>query len=257
VIYTRNDYGCGLEIRPDTTPLKVSLSGLSLAEMQESSFLMATNIIVYILSGGRGRDVALVRRAAESLRHHYEAEKARPDPYANAPATLFDDFSEENWLVEDSWDGAGPARLRYLRKPNALGGERRLAVSLDLDQGDVKTVVIREIPEELDLTGQDRCYVEVESKLDTGARLALALVTLPGWKYFESRPAFIKPGKQTVWFDLRGPTWKTGEPVPEGQNEYCRRPENLDAVRRFVVLIYPLERRGTMVFDKIEFRAKR
>ena len=256
VIYTRNDYGCGLEIRPDTTPLKVSLSGLSLAEMQESSFLMATNIIVYILGGGRGRDVALIRRAAESLRHHYEAEKARPDPYANAPATLFDDFSEENWLVEDTWDGAGPARLRYLRKPNARGRERRLAVSLDLDRGDVKTVLIREIPEELDLTGQDRCYVEVESKLDTGARLALAVVTLPDWKYFESRPAFIKPGKQAVWFDLRGSTWKTGEPVPEGQNEYCRRPENLDAVRRFVLLIYPLERRGTMIFDKIEFRAK-
>ena len=254
VIYTRNDYGCGLEIQPDTTPLRVSLSGLSLAEMQESSFLMASNIIVYILSGGRGRDAALVRRAAESLRHHYEAEKARPDPYANAPATLFDDFSEDNWLADDTWDAAGPARIRYLRK--AGGRERRLAASLALAKGDIKAVLIRETPEELDLTGQDRCYVELESKLDTGARLALALITLPGWKYFESRPAFIKPGKQTVYFDLKAPTWKTGEPVPEGQNEYCRRPENLDAVRRVVLLIYPLKRRGTVVFDKIEFRAK-
>jgi len=257
VIYTRNDYGDGLEIKPDTFPLKASLSGLSPAEMQDASFLMASNIVVYILTRGRGAgDQGLLARAADSLRHHHEARRTRRDPYDEAPATLFDDFRQPNWEVADDWDQAGSARLTYGRSENADEPGRRLEVRYALDGDDAKVVLLRDLPEELDVSGQDRCYVDIESQLDGGARLSLALITLPGWNYFESRPAFLKPGRNRVHFDLKGATWKTGEAVPEGKSEYCRRIGNPEAVRRFVLLLYPVGRRGTVVVDRIEFRAR-
>jgi len=266
VIYTRNDYGCGLEIKPDTHPGKVSLSSLAPAEMQEASFLMATNIILYALTGGRGAaDRGLAGRAAGSLRRHHEAALAQRDPYEKAKATVFDDFSDDSWQVEEAWDGAGPASLRYLRHANPDAAGRRLAVSARLRPKDTKVVLIRDLPGEVDISDQERCYVDVESRLEGGARLAIALITMPEWKYFESRPAFIKPGRQRVFFDLRAPSWKTGQPVAEGESEFSRRPTNLDAVRRFVVLLYPVQEAArpsptgspaTVIVDRIEFRAK-
>jgi uncharacterized protein YegL len=257
VIYTRNDYGCGLEIKPDTYPIKASLTGLSPAEMQESSFLMATNILLYALTGGRGQaDRGLVADAAASLRKHQEATTTGRDPYDKAPATLFDDFSEENWQVEQTWDRAGSATLRYVRRADPGAKGRRLAAQFRLGRDQAKAVLLREVAQETDLSGQDRCYVEVESRLEGGARLALALITMPDWKYLESRPAFIKPGRNQVHFDLRAATWKTGEPVPEGQSEFSQRPANLQAARRVVLILYPIDSEGTVVFDRIEFRSK-
>jgi len=257
VIYTRNDYGCGLEIKPDTHPGKVSLSSLSPAEMQESSFLMASNIVIYALTGGRGvADRGLAGKAAASLRRQREAAQAQRDPYEQAPATVFDNFAEERWLVETEWQGAAPANLRHMRRADPKAEGKRLAVSFQLRKGDAKTVLVRDLPQESDLSGQERCYIDVESRLEGGARIAIALITVPDWRYFESRPAFVKPGRQRIYFDLRAPTWKTGEPVAEGESEYCRRPAGLQAVRRFVVLLYPVQPTGTIVLDQIEFRSK-
>ena len=257
VVYTRNDYGDGLEIQPDTFPIKASLSGLSPAEMQESSFMMATNVILYILTAGKGMtDRGLVARAAHSLRRHHEARRDRPDPYERAPASVFDDFSEELWGVQDDWDGAGKATLRFARHADPATPGRRMAVAFRVGPDDLKIALLREVPDEADLTGQGRCYIDLESRLDGGARLSIALTTMPDWKYYESRPAFLKPGRNRVHFDLQQATWKTGDPVPDGQSEYCRRPENLDAVRRVVLLLYPIQSQGTIVLDRIEWRAK-
>ncbi len=158
--------------------------------------------------------------------------------------------------METTWDKAGPANLRPVRRADPKAEGRRLAVTFQLRKEDAKTVLIRDLPQEGDLSGQDRCYVDVESRLEGGARLAIALITMPEWKYFESRPAFIKPGRQRVWFDLKAAAWKTGEPVAEGKSEYSRRPANLGSVRRFVVLLYPVQPTGTIVLDQIEFRSK-
>jgi len=257
VIYTRNDYGDGLEIKPDTFPLKASLSGLSPAQMQQASFLMASNIIVYVLTGGRGlRKPGLVARAAESLRRRHEARHAGRDPYADAPATLFDDFGDAHWDIEDEWEGAGPAGLVYGRRGDPEATGRRLAVSYRLGRDDAKVVLLRDLPEELDLSAQDRIYIDIESRLAGGARLTVALITMPDWKYFESRPAFLKPGANRVHVDLRAATWKTGERVDERQSEFSRRIANPQAVRRLAILLYPVGRRGTVVLDRIEFRAK-
>ena len=258
VIYTRNDYGDGLEIQPDTFPLKASLSGLSPAEMQESSFLMATNVIVYILTRGRGvGGQGILARAAASLRQRHAERRTRRDPYADAPATLFDDFAQDTWLADGEWDQAGSATVAYLRHEKADATGRRLAATYRLKGGEAKIVLTHDLPAELDLTGQDRCYVDVESRIKGGARLSLALVTLPGWKYFESRPAFLKPGRNRVHFDLKAATWKTGDPVPEGKTEFCRRVGGADAVRRVVLLLYPVGRQGTVVLDRVEFRTRR
>jgi hypothetical protein len=257
VIYTRNDYNCGLEIKPDTHPGKVSLSSLSPSQMQEASFLMASNIVIYALTGGRGvSDRGMAGRAAASLRKQREAAQAQGDPYDKAVATLFDSFAEDLWVVETDWTQAAPANLRYMRRADPKAAGKRLAVSYQLRKGDAKAVLIRDLPQEADLGGHERCYIDIESRLEGGARLALALITMPDWKYFESRPAFIKPGRQRVYFDLRADAWKTGEPVPEGQSEYSRRPANLGAVRRFVVLLYPVQQAGTVILDQIEFRTK-
>ena len=97
---------------------------------------------------------------------------------------------------------------------------------------------------------------EIESRLEGGARVSLALSTMPDWKYFESRPAFLKPGRNRIYFDLHTPTWKTGDPVPEGQSEHIRKVANPHAVRRVVLLLYPIQPEGTVVLDRIEFRAK-
>jgi hypothetical protein len=257
VIYTRNDYGCGLEIQPDTFPLKVSLSGLGAAEMQEASFQMTCNIIVYTLTRGQGvAEHGTVTRAADSLRRHQEARIAQDNEYDRAPATLFEDFAKDDWEARDDWEGAAKARLDYTRRADPAAEGRRLAVRFRLDRANAKVVLCRELPEELDLGRQDRCYVEIESRLEGGARLSLALSTMPDWKYFESRPVFIKPGRNRVYFDLRAAAWKTGEPVPEGQSEHTRKVANPNAVRRVVLLLYPIQSEGTVVLDRIEFRAK-
>ncbi|MFP4055564.1 MAG: DUF4159 domain-containing protein [Candidatus Brocadiia bacterium] len=255
VIYTRNDYGDGLEIKPDTFPLKASLSGLSPAEMQESSFLMAANIIVYVLTRGQAEQAAIAR-AAESLRRHRQAAAARRDPFADAPATLFDDFSRPEWLSAEDWEGTGQCRLNYVRPADPEAPGRRLVTRFRLQGDEEKAVLLRELPEERDLSTQDRCTIDLESRLDGGARLSIALITMPDWKYYESRPVFIRPGHNRAAFDLRTATWKTGEPVPEGQSEYCRPVEDLDAVRRFVILLYPIQREGTVVLDRIRFLRK-
>jgi hypothetical protein len=257
VIYTRNDYGDGLEIRPDTFPLKASLSGLSPAEMQESSFLMACNIVLYAITGGEaGRD-RFASDATRSLRRHRAAQQEQADPYADAPVVVFEDFTEPQWQdASDEWAGAGPAALDYLRPEEPAAESQRLAVRFRLRDDQAKVVLIREVPEEADFRDQDRLYVDLESRLNAGARLSVALITLPGWKYYESVPAFIKPGKNRVHFELQKDVWKTGEPVPEGQSEYSRRPANLHAVRRVALLLYPMERSGTVVVDRLELRAR-
>ncbi|NQT52200.1 DUF4159 domain-containing protein, partial [bacterium] len=256
VIYTRNDYGDGLEIAPDTFPLKASLSGLSPAEMQDASFMMACNVILHILTGGQGAGGAVTGRAAESLRRHRAAQRAKPDPYAEAPAVALDDFAQERWAPADDWDGAGWAVVGYALPDADDARGRRLVTRFRLREGQNKVVLVRDAPEEIDLSGQDRLYVDVTSQLTAGARLSVALVTLPGWKYFESVPAFIKPGRNRVHFDLRAATWKTGDPVPEGQSEHCRQPQNISGVRRLVLLLYPIERSGTVIVDRLELRAR-
>ncbi|NQT85771.1 DUF4159 domain-containing protein [bacterium] len=255
VIYTRNDYGDGLEIQPDTHPLKASLSGLSPAEMQESSFLMATNIIVYALTGGEA-DRGILARAAASLKNNREAMRDREDSFADLPATPFENFEGENWMTEEGWDLAGPAKLGYALRPRGEEG-RRLAVKYRLGDDEKKVVLIRELPDERDLSGQERCYIDVDSKLSGIARMSVAIITMPDWKYFESRPAHIKPGSNRVFFELQKPTWKTGERVPDGQSEYRSPITNLDATRRFVIVLYPLQRGGTVLIDNIEFKTQR
>jgi hypothetical protein len=44
--------------------------------------------------------------------------------------------------------------------------------------------------------------------------------------------------------------------VPEGQSEFCRRVANPGAVRRFTLLLYPLENEGTVILDRIDFRRR-
>ena len=133
---------------------------------------------------------------------------------------------------------------------------RRLTAAYQLLPRKIKIVLSRDLPEELDLSAQDRVYADLECRFEGGARLSVAVSTMPDWKYFESRPVFLKPGRNRVFFDLRAPTWKTGEQVPEGQTEFCRRIANPDAVRRMTLLLYPIQPEGAVSLDRIEFRAK-
>jgi hypothetical protein len=133
---------------------------------------------------------------------------------------------------------------------------QRLTIRYRLRDDQEKAVLLRELPEERDFSRHERCYIAAESRLSGIARMSVALITMPGWKYYESRPAHLKPGRNRVFFELQKATWKTGEPVPEGQSEFCRAIEDLSAVRRFVILIYPLQSDGTVILDEIEFKRK-
>jgi hypothetical protein len=256
VIYTRNDYGCGLEIDTKTfASTRKSLTDLTAAEMQNGSVMMSLNLIFYFLGehGGQGISTRVTEaaRRESSRRAEYEAQYHRlfvlgavQPPLEDFESDTADEWQAigEDQITETAWTDVDVAKARI------TGGEnRKFELSYPLQKG--KTAFERSFDEPLDVSGYHGLLVDVENRSSALVRVAVAFVTMPDWQYFESQPAFIKPGlNKNVLFYLFLKEFKN-----EGTKwEYSSEIKNPDSVRKIVFLTYAIKP-GTLAFDNVRF----
>ncbi len=217
VVYTRNDYGDGLNIDAHTHPLQVSLTDLSPAEMQEGAVRMGVNLTLYFLTHGRG-DVAFLDDISKLLRQQAEAAAPGAPPGVARPLPGFEPGSA--W-TSDTWSdpSAVAAAPEWLTWDFTVAEQGKSAISLPLAAPLAWTV-------------RDVVVIEVQSGLRSGARLALGATI--GGRYFESRPAYLKPGANVALFPCGERTFKSAE----GGWEYRDGLPLPGAVERLTLLVY-------------------
>ena len=230
VIYTRNDYGDGLEIDPRTHPLMSSLSGLSPQEMAEGSVRMGINIVSYFVNEG-GLPNAKTR---DSVAREQEAEGNKLAEYLALPsAPLPVPEPEQEWVYPEGWGDTIPVEVE-----NRIIGTQT-AVRMDFAKpggGAVTRVEKVVLQSTLPLTlGRDKVLLmDMMSHLKGGARVALAFAN--GEDYFETAPVFIKPGLNPhVVFDFEDIRCKSA-------NSDWAYTENFPATietERWFILLYP------------------
>jgi hypothetical protein len=193
VVYTRNDYGDGLNIDARTHPLKISLTDLGPAEMQEGAVRMGINMALHFLTAGPRAEAGFVSQTRSTLR-------AAPDPSvvrvpAGAARTWPGFEPSDGWSHED-WSDGGAAEIR--------GG--RLTVRFDHGAAGKAAFTFQPDPA-MELVPRDVLVVCVESDLRCAAQLAVGLTV--GGRYLESSPGFVKPGGNTLVFPADSPSFKS------------------------------------------------
>lgn len=236
VIYTRNDYGDGLEIDPHTHPLMDSLTDLSPREMQEGSIRMGMNVAFYFLRSRRGdseeAQLALRGLSEKAAASVPEAERRRRGQLADRRAIRLPDLVEavEEWRVmEKGWKQDETTVLT----PQSDGDA---GVTVKLSKGTQgKNVIGRFMAG--DLSDHRWVILSVESEMSAGARVALGISTGEKWNYYESAPRYIRPGENPlVTFDLQEETFKTA-----GTDwEYTTLPKELERTQALYLLFYPI-----------------
>ena len=199
VVYTRNDYGDGLNIDPNTHPLMPSLTDLSPADMQEGSVRMGINIVMYFLSAGSKEAGEFIDNTSAALRESQDTGKG-PD-ISKMPADIIDRFADaETWEVEE-WSDAGTL------------GDIKDGMSVDFSVADEKKFAITKNFDEtelgLELELEDTLVLDVDNRLSCGARIALAVFCGDDYTYYESKPFFVKPGKNSAVFSLSDKYFKS------------------------------------------------
>ena len=243
VVYTRNDYGDGLEINPNTAPLMPSLTDLSPHDMQEGSVRMGINIALHFLRGRRGGEAvdAIARAVRDNTARE---ERDRRTAVAEARMSVLDNFDTEfSWVLEKDWgDDAQVAPVA-----RTVSGRKDVRLGIRFALGAQKKVAAgRDLLEEKDLSKHDALVIDFNSKLTAGCRVAVGLVTMPDWKYVESSPVYLRPGDNpNVVFRLDQPTFKSAD---SGWKFNQR--AKLSALRKIVLLIYPL-RAGVVEVDNV------
>ncbi|MFO7871163.1 MAG: DUF4159 domain-containing protein [Kiritimatiellia bacterium] len=226
VVYTRNDYGDGLNIDPDTHPLKPSLTDLSPAEMQEGAVRMGVNLALYFLSSAQDTKAEFMRAAGDTLRQGAKS----PDETPRGKTNIIDSLEGPGrWAFEDWGDGG-----EFTAGKDELGIRFRLG-----EHG--KTAFSTGLDKPVEIISGDSLALDARNHLPCGMRLALAFDV--GGTYYESRPFYLKPGANTAFFDMSEKTFKTEEsgwkyevPIPSGAT-----------IKRLTVLIYsPKPGRVTM-----------
>jgi hypothetical protein len=185
VVYTRNDYGDGLNIDPHTQPLKDSLTSLSPAEMQEGATRMGINLVLYFLSQRGVVDLEFVSDAAGGMRRAADPSDAQL-PQGEI-RKLEQTLTAESWFYEEWGDAAVMTAVS--------SGE--FEVKFEVEEEEKAAFGL--IPEPaLMLRGDDVVAMRVDSKLACGARVALGFEV--GEVYFETAPFYIKPGRNEAFF---------------------------------------------------------
>jgi hypothetical protein len=202
VVYTRNDYGDGLEINPNTHPLMPSLSDLSPRDMQEGSIRMGINIVLHFLNKGQP-PTATMRAKVQSHDDHDDLRAS----LAELPPLPFDLMATAPaWAAPDDWADALPAVV-------TAGPDESLSISFG--SSEVKTITRRSkavamAPLDITLANDRALLIDVDSRMSGGCRMALAFAVGETGSYIESAPAYIRPGKNdNVAFDLRARTFKS------------------------------------------------
>ena len=245
VIYTRNDYGDGLEIDPSTFPLMKSLTNLSPLEMQEGSVRMGMNLAFYFLHSARGADeaekikIADMRRAVVLLPQQEERDR---DLLARAQSqALFSAVEIAGpWTVQEDWSADKTTLAQEEGSP-----QETLSVTME-HRADTKNVVARYVTG--DLSGWRYLVLDLDSRMSAGARVSIGLSTGKEWDYFESVPHYVRPGENpTVVFDLQAATFKSRA----SDWQYAGVPQSMTEVQAVNVLFHPLAD-GTIVIRNMQ-----
>ncbi len=204
VVYTRNDYGDGLEIDIKTAPSMLSLTDLSALEMQEASIQMGINLATYFIFQGR----------PPKARLEGSLPPAPPSPLASLP-----EAPEPSPLLAEAtaWktpDGDSPDYLSVAAL--AAAPQPRVGLTIAFAAGGKpflpwrSKAIVERRHEQLGIDGQSVLILDVDSRLAAGARLALAFGGDGPISYLETTAMFIRPGDNAnLVFDLRQPMFKT------------------------------------------------
>jgi hypothetical protein len=204
VVYTRNDYGDGLEIDVRAEPLMRSLTDLSSLEMQEASVQMGINLASYFLGGGS------VPRGRLAAKLPLDRHRPGDDFIAKArPLDLFD--SPQPWRPPE---GDSPDYLAIASLSSTGASPPGLALAFagggkEFLPRRSKAIVERECAA-AGIDGRSIVLLDVESALSAGARIALAFSGPDPDSYYETAAVFVRPGmNRNLMFDLRQPIMKT------------------------------------------------
>ncbi len=193
VVYTRNDYGDGLNIDPHTQPLKDSLTSLSPAEMQEGATRMGINLVLYFLSQHGGIDLPFVEKAASGMRGAADPSAVALPEGTTRPVSEAGDAAA--WFYEEWGDPA-----------EGVEADGRFVVRFQVGAQE-KAAFGRMCEPPLSLKPGDTLAFDVESLLPCGARVALGLDI--GGHYLETAPFYIKPGVNAAFFVCSTKTFKS------------------------------------------------
>ncbi len=193
VVYTRNDYGDGLNIDPNTHPLNPSLTDLSPEEMQEGAIQMGINLVLYFLTRRPGGKSDFARESGLKL-GDLGPDTGRTLPKGEASELKILE-KPEGWRVEEWSDGAA------IKKD-----KNRFEISFSLDKNK-KIAITRDMDGSIILSTADIVAMDVNSHMRCGSRMAIGIGT--GEDYVESQPFYIKPGRNQVFFRMSAKTFKS------------------------------------------------
>jgi len=238
VVYTRNDYGDGLEINVKAAPLMTSLSDLSPGQMQEASVEMGMNIVSHFLANG---DVDKIPRLEQPGYLMQDDRAAAAEKWAGAPAAPLPILAPPTaWSAPAEW-GEKVLDTKVEGRPGP-----RPALSLTFAAGDRtfrawhhQGIAGREV--DLAVGEGGAILIDVVSHLAGGARISIAFALRAGHGFIETEEAFIRPGTTAnIAFDLSASTFKTAtsnwqntEAIPAGAR-----------AERIYILVHPQQGDG-------------
>ena len=230
VVYTRNDYGDGLEIDPRTHPLMPSLTDLSPREMQEGSVQMGINIVTSFLAHGatetlglRGRDLA----------------QERQDHLKRAQEVATEELAVTEWALPEGWTDILPSELVEQRD-----GGVRFRFALEQTAGASEKIVMAAQTDTEVHPGQT-WIVPLQAQMASGSRLAMAFQF--GDEYLESEPLFVRPGRNELVFELR--TLRLKSAVTAWQ--FTASIDGTRTAERLFLLFYPQDRSATITIEPL------
>lgn len=196
VVYSRNDYGDGLNIDPLTQPLEPSLTNLSPLEMQEGSIRMGINLVLYFLLQRKSIDDNFAQKTGRIINN-----KTNDSEIKTPKGVLrkWDYFSRGANIIAEEW--SDPATWNW---------QTDEVFSIDFKVNDKDKVALSQTFEPvLRIDKNDVFTFEINSKLSCGARVALGINFRD--RYFETAPQYCKPGVNKFYFHCDSSDFKTAE----------------------------------------------
>lgn len=217
VVYTRNDYGDGLCIDPYTHPLKVSLTDLSPAEMQESSLRMAINLVLYFISDGGKYSSATIQKVSSALKSWTSTNEVIP----TGQMQVLDELNTLEVWTPEQWSDSCSISVT----------DKKMEVQFEVGNKE-KIAITRSFSPQIGISDTSILAVDVESHLHSVIKVALGLI-IQG-KYYETIPFYIKPGSNTAFFRMSATTFKTADSKWEHKSPLIL-PASID---KLTILVY-------------------
>lgn len=162
------------------------------------------------------------------------------------PADSVDGIEAGGGWVIQTWGNAAALTENTVAEPFAANKVLRVDFK---KEGKDKVAIGKKIA--VDLSGRNALSLNVFNQSDRPLGLALAIVTFPGYRYFESQPEIVSPGawRLGVMYSLKDATFKS-----EASGwRYTQPIENLNDVREVILLIYHSTAEGALFVDQAVF----